>query len=377
MPDQRHAAFVDRLSQLGSAVLTGLDAFEKVRRRLQPPELPSLREAVAPLAANVHAALDAFRATPAPDELSGLAQQLIDVAEMTARTLDDFCAVAAPHEAISKVLGAMHQHCRTQERLYPLHRVLPPVSLFFTEPARRDRMPPPDPEPPLLDPPVGLILARTTDSGRGGFSMYVPEHYAHDRNWPLVVALHGGSGTGADFLWTWLAEARTRGFLLLAPTALGSTWSLDDPEIDGDALRAMIQYVSGRWRVDPTRILLTGLSDGATFALLCGLMPDMPVTALAPVSGVLHPANLVNGNLERARGRRIYLVHGALDWMFPIALARIARDTLQHAGADVVLREIPDLSHTYPREENGRILTWFDPALVLPAADWGSPPDRQ
>ncbi len=93
----------------------------------------------------------------------------------------------------------------------------------------------------------------------------------------------------------------------------------------------------------------------------------MPFTALAPVSGVLHPANLVNGNLERARGARIYLVHGVLDWMFPIALARLASQELERAGADVTFRAIDDLSHTYPREENDRILTWFDPSLALPS----------
>jgi phospholipase/carboxylesterase len=95
----------------------------------------------------------------------------------------------------------------------------------------------------------------------------------------------------------------------------------------------------------------------------------MPFTALAPVSGVLHPANLMNGNLDRAAGRRIYLVHGARDWMFPIATARMAHRELQRAGADIVFREIEDLSHTYPREENARILEWFDPRLRLEQAE--------
>ena len=36
------------------------------------------------------------------------------------------------------------------------------------------------------------------------------------------------------------------------------------------------------------------------------------------------------------------------------------------AGADLTFREIEDLSHTYPREENARILGWFDPGLALP-----------
>jgi phospholipase/carboxylesterase len=86
---------------------------------------------------------------------------------------------------------------------------------------------------------------------------------------------------------------------------------------------------------------------------------ESPFTALAPVSGVLHPMNFANGNLERARGRRIYLVHGARDWMFPVDLARDAVETLRASGADVAYREIEDLSHTYPREENARIIEWF------------------
>ena len=81
---------------------------------------------------------------------------------------------------------------------------------------------------------------------------------------------------------------------------------------------------------------------------------------------MLHPHNFRNGNLGRARGKRIYLVHGALDWMFPVSLARGARDALEQSGADLTYREIADLSHAYPREENDRILTWFDPGLALP-----------
>jgi phospholipase/carboxylesterase len=182
-----------------------------------------------------------------------------------------------------------------------------------------------------------------------------------------VVALHGGFGHGADFLWTWLREARGRGFLVLAPTSRGTTWSFDAPELDGRPLRSMVEYVCKGWNADRRQILLTGLSDGATFALLTGLHPESPFTALAPVSGVLHPVNFASGNMERAHGRRVHIVHGARDWMFPVTLAHMARDALQEAGADVTYCEIPDLSHTYPREENDHILQWFSPELALPS----------
>ena len=44
---------------------------------------------------------------------------------------------------------------------------------------------------------------------RGAFSLYVPEYYDAASACPLVVALHGGSGNGGAFLWSWLREART------------------------------------------------------------------------------------------------------------------------------------------------------------------------
>lgn len=361
--------FQQALSDLGPALLNALAAFEEVRRQLDPQHIPALRQAAEPIGARLRSALATFAAAPVPDGLGDLVNQLRQSGEAAERAFELFCSNASPAEAIPRVLGAMHHHCRAQELLYPLRRALPPVGRFFLEPAVQARAADLDPDP---DPerPSGIIVARQKDGARGGFSLYVPEYYDPTRAWPLIVALHGGSGTGADFLWTWLTEARSRGCLLLSPTSLGSTWSLMDDDIDAPALRAMVEYVREHWRVDEGRILLTGLSDGATYTLLCGLQPDMPFTALAPVSGVLHPANLMNGNLERAAGRRIYLVHGARDWMFPVGTARMAHRELQRAGADVTYREIEDLSHTYPREENARILEWWDPALRLE-----SPPD--
>ena len=62
---------------------------------------------------------------------------------------------------------------------------------------------------------------------------------------------------------------------------------------------------------------------------------------------------------ERLGGLPIYIVHGHEDWMFPPELARNAESALRKAGANVTYREVADLSHTYPRDENGGMLDWF------------------
>jgi phospholipase/carboxylesterase len=62
---------------------------------------------------------------------------------------------------------------------------------------------------------------------------------------------------------------------------------------------------------------------------------------------------------ERLGGLPIHIAHGALDWMFPVQMAREARDALTAAGARVAYREFDDLSHTYPRELNAELLAWM------------------
>jgi phospholipase/carboxylesterase len=62
---------------------------------------------------------------------------------------------------------------------------------------------------------------------------------------------------------------------------------------------------------------------------------------------------------ERLRGLPIHIAHGAQDWMFPVEMARDARDALTAAGAQVTYRELADLGHTYPRELNPSILAWL------------------
>ncbi|MDG2305782.1 MAG: phospholipase [Candidatus Binatia bacterium] len=357
--------FLDRLSKLGPALLGGLDALETARRHLHPQRFDEIRAALGPWHEKLTGALEVFEGTETPEEARPFAEQITKSAHAAEKALAGFLEpVSGPQE----ILRAMHLHCQAQQFLYPLRKVLPPVSRFFVEPAFRDRLVEIDPEP-AEGLQVGLHRAGGVPPQRGGFALYVPESYDGTQDWPLVVALHGGSGDGADFLWTWLAEARGRRFLLLAPTARGDTWSMMGPDVDAPALCSMVDYIQNNWKVDASHILLTGLSDGATYSLLLGLQEGSPFTALAPVSGVLHPANMENGNIGRAKGKRIYLVHGTLDWLFPVMIAHRTRDALEEAGAELVFREIEDLSHTYPREENDKILTWFDPSLALPAVE--------
>jgi phospholipase/carboxylesterase len=173
------------------------------------------------------------------------------------------------------------------------------------------------------------------------------------------MALHGGSGNGRGFLWSWLRDARSFGAILVAPTAVGNTWALMGDDTDSPNLARILDAVRGRWNIDSDRLLLTGMSDGGTFCYVTGLDNASPFTHLAPVASTFHPLMAEMADADRLRGLPIYLVHGRLDWMFPVQVARQTQQALATAGANVTYREIDDLSHCYPREINPEILNWL------------------
>lgn len=128
---------------------------------------------------------------------------------------------------------------------------------------------------------------------------------------------------------------------------------------DTSNLARILDGVRERWNIDPAKLLLTGMSDGGTFCYVTGLERTSPFTHLAPVAATFHPLMAETGDAERLRGLPVHLVHGKLDWMFPVQVARQTRELLSMAGADITYREIDDLSHTYPREINAEILRWL------------------
>src|SRR3954454_15640810 len=347
----------EHLAALLPPLLRSVDMLGFIARHFHPPDFGAVMDAAGTPDQDLRAVrglLDDW-----PEELAGVGERLQSATEAVLAAFDGLRSAPDQAEGIRAVFRALRYVPRAKEALYPLAGAVPAINRYFLDPALRD-----DAEmltrftaPARGD--TGVMHVDNEPGSRGGYSLYVPEFYTPDRVWPLVMALHGGSGNGRNFLWTWLRAARSFGAVLVAPTATGATWALMGEDTDTPNLNRILDTMRSRWNIDESRVLLTGMSDGGTFCYVSGLEDASRFTHLAPVSATFHPLMAEMASPERLRGLPIYIVHGALDWMFPVETARQTQALLAAAGAAIVYRELDDLSHCYPDEINAPMLAWL------------------
>ena len=348
---------LEDLMALLPALLQSLEALGFLSRYLNPADFGSVMAAAGTPDEALRAART--RLETWPPRLAGVRGVLEAACDETLAGFDELRAATD----LRAIFRALRHLPRAQEALYPLAGDLPPVSRFFLEPgvrgdaARLQRLAHAEERDD-----TGVFHIDNEPGSRGGFSLYVPEDYSPERPAPLVMALHGGSGNGRGFLWSWLRDARGHGAIVAAPTAIGETWALMGRDVDTPNLARILERVRGGWSVDPERLLLTGMSDGGTFCYVSGLESESPFTHLAPACAAFHPMLAQMADPDRLDGLPIHLTHGVLDWMFDVDQAREARRSLTAAGARVTYLELGDLSHTYPREVNPAVLAWLDGA---------------
>lgn len=109
---------------------------------------------------------------------------------------------------------------------------------------------------------------------------------------PLVVMLHGGFGSGAHAQRTygWDAEADVAGFVVAYPDGVDRAWNTGGGccgsagADDVGFLMRMIDEIGRSVSLDPGRIFVTGMSNGAIMAYTMACRTPI-VAAIGPVAG--------------------------------------------------------------------------------------------
>ena len=152
------------------------------------------------------------------------------------------------------------------------------------------------------------------------YRIHVPRSYRPDQPIPLVINLHGYSSNAAEQerVSQMSSKADQAGFIVVHPEGLGSpqTWHVgprSESEADLLFLRDMISQLQSRFSIDPARIYVTGISNGAQMANRLGCELSEVVAAIGPVSGGYPPSQECNPS----RPVPIVAFHGTEDKLIP------------------------------------------------------------
>lgn len=159
------------------------------------------------------------------------------------------------------------------------------------------------------------------------YHLYIPASYRNATAAPLVIALHGGGGTGkkVDKLFRLNSLADQYGFIAVYPDAVDHHWndgrgvnkyrSQRENIDDVDFISEMIDAIGGNFSIDEKRVYVMGASNGAmmSFRLGCELAPK--IRAIAPVIGSM-PANLA-AQCSPAKPVPVIMINGTDDSLVP------------------------------------------------------------
>jgi len=190
------------------------------------------------------------------------------------------------------------------------------------------------------------------------YLLYLPKDYAKgDKLWPTILFLHGAGERGDN-----LELVKKHGppkiveqnenfpFIVVSPQCPKDGWW------SNDVLIALLDEVVAKYRADPNRVYLTGLSMGGFGTWELAIEYPDRLAAIAPICGRGAPVRA-----SRLKNLPVWVFHGAKDNLVPLKESEAMVNALRKVGADVKFTVYPEAGHDSWTEtyNNPELYDWF------------------
>jgi predicted peptidase len=195
--------------------------------------------------------------------------------------------------------------------------------------------------------------------GDSKYVVFVPHDYKGDKDYPLILFLHGAGERGDDGetpVKQGIGNAiKFKGgdkkfpfFVIFPQSRKGGSWKAGSA--DADRALGMLEEIQKQYKIDSNRIYLTGLSMGGygTWSLAAAFPERW--AAIAPICG-----GGDTSTAEKIKDIPCWCFHGDGDKAVPVQKSRDMIDALKKAGGSPRYSEMPFVGHN----------SW-DPAYVTP-----------
>lgn len=223
---------------------------------------------------------------------------------------------------------------------------------------------------------TGTLTETLYDSANTAYVLgyKTPELIKQDSVYPLIIYLHGGTGTTVN-------TKGARAFEMLSPLADSMQLFLASPSASASSrwwspngmsrILQTLRFMTLHYPIDSSKVFLAGVSDGATgcwaaantiYAPFAGFFAVSGYGGLLPMTGMkLFPENLMQ--------RPIYNVNAGNDRLYPLETINRFLEYMAKSGVQVISKTYPDQDHgfDYREQEFGTlcnfIRTWSRPVF--------------
>lgn len=190
-------------------------------------------------------------------------------------------------------------------------------------------------------------------------AVFKPESYSDSGRHPLILALPWGGGTPELALGMvdayWNREAPLRGYVVIAPSILGSSLRTEATEF----IPALFSWLDEHVSYDRERVVVVGASNGGrgVFHVLA-TDPQRFAAVIAMPGSYSGPAEM----LEPFAGKPVWLMVGEMDQAWH-ASTEATRVTLEAAGITPRVNLIRGQGHVL-RVDDRMLMNWLDEVLA-------------
>jgi pimeloyl-ACP methyl ester carboxylesterase len=206
---------------------------------------------------------------------------------------------------------------------------------------------------------LALTYTSRVDGSTQRYRLYLPSAYDGKTRLPMLVALHGTTGSENSFFddtsygqGGFRREAEKRGVIVVCPSGRGDTEYRGIGELD---VLEVMDHVSRDFRVDTDRVVCCGYSMGGTgTTYLAARHPDRFAAGVALSSSYVHLElieNLRHVPMLFVQGRRDWPVY-ASEGPLPIT------ERLRELGFAHELWMLPGVRHNTLRTHTAQIMDW-------------------
>lgn len=195
---------------------------------------------------------------------------------------------------------------------------------------------------------------------------YLPKKYDADgaTKWPTIIFLHGGSSRGIDLnrvkangIPDRIERGKELPFIVIAPQCpIDKRWETDD------WFDILYSEITTRYRIDTSRIYLTGLSLGGSGTWYLAMKHPSTFAAVAPISGKTSHIQFISDSACKLAGLPIWIFHGNDDEVVDVNETRQIAKRLDQCNVGYSLSIYEGHKHWQtPWEVYGedKIYSWF------------------